>query len=269
VVSVSGEAARTVEAARVAASADARVFALTRAGDSSLARVAHEIVRLPEGSRSRRTPHTTDYLLTLLGVAILVEALTGRTIGFLDELPAIIRQSLDALQGPCSEIGRKLAGRERFFILGAGPSFSTAEYGAAKFWESGGLVAFPFDLEEFAHGAHLLTEPGDVLFVVGPNGRSLDRAIAVAREAQHLSASVVHISDQYVEHLAIRSQEMDAVPEEWSPFVTSLPLQWLCWAIASAKSLDVVAKTGRAIDTQVYDSVQRSWIRDDQKPVDR
>jgi len=52
-----------------------------------------------------------------------------------------------------------------------------------------------------------------------------------------------------------------SLPEELSPFVTCIPLQWLCWAIASARGYDVVAKNGIHKNPNVYESVHRHLVR--------
>src|SRR5262249_20158693 len=68
-ISVSGEGVRTIEAARAAREAGAWVLAVTAEAMSTLTGVASGALVLPVRARSRETPHTTDFLTTLLAVA--------------------------------------------------------------------------------------------------------------------------------------------------------------------------------------------------------
>jgi glucosamine 6-phosphate synthetase-like amidotransferase/phosphosugar isomerase protein len=49
--------------------------------------------------------------------------------------------------------------------------------------------------------------------------------------------------------------------EEWSPFGTCLSVQWLCWAVATAKGYDVVAKNSLAANPKLYEQAHRQLIR--------
>lgn len=247
-ISVSGEAKQTVESARTARDAGASVLSITGNAESTLAGLATRRLLLEFRSRSRRTPHTTDFLTTLLAVAAIVEALGGERVAILDELPAAVGELVAAHEQPCLELGRELAARDRFVFLGAGPSFAVAQYGAEKFWEAGGLEAHAFELDEFAHGAHFLLEPGDPVFVLAPAGRSSARVEEICEGLYGLGARVVALADS-------------ALPEEWSPFATAVPVQWLCWAIATAKGYDVERKDGRHADPGPYELAHERWVK--------
>jgi glucosamine 6-phosphate synthetase-like amidotransferase/phosphosugar isomerase protein len=52
-----------------------------------------------------------------------------------------------------------------------------------------------------------------------------------------------------------------ALAEEWSPFGTCLSVQWLCWAVATAKGYDVVAKNSLAANPKLYEQAHRQLIR--------
>ncbi|HBY93141.1 MAG TPA: hypothetical protein DEP84_04110 [Chloroflexi bacterium] len=216
---------------------------------------------IPFRSHSRKTPHTTDYLTSLLAIATIIESLGGSPIPALDSLPAMFAGALNGLEQPCQELGAALASQERFYFFGAGPHFATAQYGAAKFWEAGGLRAFPFELEEVAHGPHMVLDPGDPVFLVAPAGSSLDRAVAIASGLRQIGVTCVAISDAPESFSGIRTLTTPSIAEEWSPFLTCLPLQWLCWAVATAKGYDVVRKNGRRENAEMYEAVHRQWVR--------
>jgi glucosamine 6-phosphate synthetase-like amidotransferase/phosphosugar isomerase protein len=66
-----------------------------------------------------------------------------------------------------------------------------------------------------------------------------------------LGARTVVVTDRPAEFQGISVLEVPTLGEEWSPFVTCLPLQWLCWAIANAKGF------GRRHSPEVYERAQR------------
>jgi glucosamine--fructose-6-phosphate aminotransferase (isomerizing) len=83
----------------------------------------------------------------------------------------------------CEAVAAKLAEELRnldtIWIIGAGPSFGTARYCAAKFHEQLPWNGIPEDLEEWAHLQYFLTlkwKERSTVFVLAPPGNSLDRA---------------------------------------------------------------------------------------------
>ncbi len=265
-ISVSGEAIRTVEAARAAHKAGSFVFAITANETSSLAKTSDASLVMPFRSRSRKTPHTTDYATTLLALATTFEALAGSHFQVLETLAAMVANSLEALEGPCREIAHICAKNERFYFLGSGPNFGTAGYGAAKFWEAGGLMALPFEFEEAAHGPQLLLDPGDPVFAIAPTGQSLGRALEVVEGLREIGVNIFAIADNLGAFANVRVLPIPVLAEEWSPFITCLPLQWLCWAIATAKGYDVIRKDGRRANPEVYERVHMRWVRSSAMP---
>lgn len=264
-ISISGEAGRTVEAAYTAREAGAFVLAVTANENSSLAETSTEAAIIPFRSRSRKTPHTTDYLATLLAIATLIEALGEHHFTTFDDLPKLVAQSLESLEVPCHEVGQTLAGSERFYFLGAGPSFGVTQYAAAKFWEAGGLRGFAFQLEEFAHGPHLLLDRDDPVFLVSPDGQCLGRAITMVEGLQQIGLNIFVITDKPEAFSGTHILHIPSIAEMWSPFLTSLPTQWICWAVATAKGYDVVSKDGRHPNPEVYELAHREWVRDSGK----
>lgn len=260
-ISVSGEAQRTLEAAEAARTAGATVVAVTANANASLTRLADATLLLGPGSRSRQTPHTTDFMLTLLAIATIIERLSGRgQLRDLDEVPSLVETTVRTLAQPCNEIATTIAHRDRFTCLGSGPSRGVCQYGAAKFWEAGGIAACAFDLEEFGHGPHLTMEPGDAVIVVAPRGASESRAQQIAEGLATLALDLTIVGGA-VSVEGGRNLPLPEVSEEWSPFVTAVALQWLCWSVATVKGYDVIDKSGRVPNPQLYEAVHRVWVR--------
>ena len=165
--SISGSTRRSVEAAKVAQSRGARVVAVTCNGDSALGFAADELVILPYKPLSRKTPHTLDYAVTLLA---LVEIARSYAALPADSTRAILATMPSVLAGAEADVGAVfpvVKKSSKLFFLGAGPGLGTAEYGAAKLHEAGGLVAIAAETENFVHGMNFMLEPDDLLIALG------------------------------------------------------------------------------------------------------
>jgi fructoselysine-6-P-deglycase FrlB-like protein len=165
--SISGGTKRSIEAARVASERGARVIGVTCNGESALAALADQTVVLPFKPLSRKTPHTLDYAVTLLALVEIARSFarlpSDATRSVLHGLP----MSLTDAETEASEVAASWQNESRLFLLGAGPGLGTAEYGAAKFHEAGGLVAIAAETENFVHGMNFMLEPADLLVVLG------------------------------------------------------------------------------------------------------
>jgi glucosamine--fructose-6-phosphate aminotransferase (isomerizing) len=100
----------------------------------------------------------------------------------LDECKAAIG-AVGEIAAQCEPAAEKLAGEVRnldtIWVIGAGPSFGTARYCAAKFHEQLPWNGIPEDLEEWAHLQYFLAlewKERSAVFVLAPPGNSLDRA---------------------------------------------------------------------------------------------
>jgi fructoselysine-6-P-deglycase FrlB-like protein len=260
-ISISGNTPRTAEAVGNSSRAGAHTLAITGNPASALARNSDALWELPFRSRSRATPHTTDYMSTLVAVASLIGEISGTPVSVFAGLADSVQRALETLYEPCMAAGRALAKQERFFFLGAGSSFATAQYGAAKLWEAGGLMALPFELEEFAHGPHLILRPGDAVLIIAPEGKSLERAVDILAGIKKLGGAPVVVTNRPDKFPKATTLVIPLVDEEWSPFFTALPLQWFCWALAGSRGYDVVSKEGTDLQIETYDQVQKEWLK--------
>lgn len=260
-ISVSGRAVRTVDAAQNALKGGASVLSITANADSPLAELSHNVVRLPFKSRSRVTPHTTDYLTSLLAIAVVLEHFAGTEFEVLNSLEGTVAELVRSYEQIALELGGRFRDKERFYFLGGGPHFAAAGYTAAKFWEAGGLHAIAFDLEEFAHGPHFVVDPHDPVLLIAPCGGSLARAKQIISGLRKLSVDLYMVTDIEDDIDAVYKLSVPSVPEEWTPFTTSIPLQWLSWAVATAKEYDVLKKDGRHDDPELYEAAHHEWVR--------
>ena len=187
--SISGRTRRTVEAARVARAAGARVVAFTCDGDSELAGVADETIVLPFTPVSRQTPHTLDYLVTVEALAVVALQWAGQRAEAILPALAMLPVWIEAARRETTGILDGVGAASRFFFLGSGPDLATAAYGAAKLHEAGGLPAVSAETENFIHGMNFMLEPADLLIVVATHGLSQRRGIEVRSGYREFLAS--------------------------------------------------------------------------------
>ena len=176
-LSISGGTRRTVEAAYRARAAGARTLAITCGVNSELAQACDDILLLPFTPLSRRTPHTADYLVSLLALAVLAESVNARMDSELDGLPTLLQRVIEQQRTPTMTLAAGLKLEHRIFILGQGANLATAQYIAAKFHESGGLCALWNETENFVHGMNFMPEADDLICVIGDDGPGSFRAM--------------------------------------------------------------------------------------------
>lgn len=258
--SVSGGVARTVEAAEAARRAGAAVIALTARPESRLAGLADGLVRLPEPI-ARNTPHSRDYLAALIALGALLEALSGRAVAALDQIGGVLGAELPGWEARAAELAPALAAAERLFLLGAGPSWASSLYGAAKLWEAGGVLGIAQEVEELAHGGHLLIRWGDAAVLIAPSGPSATHAARMLPGMLRLGLRVVVLTEESARFSGAETVALPAFPDLWSPLLTAVPLQLLCGEIAAVRGLDVTIPLGGRPDGATSQAVHVEWTR--------
>jgi glucosamine--fructose-6-phosphate aminotransferase (isomerizing) len=256
VASVSGEATRSIVAAKEASERHVPTFAITADGKSALARTC-DLALVTPPSVDRSTPHARDYTLALMAFATLLEHLSGRPAQELDAWPDLAGVVLDAaflaLRDEPDVDGRT-------WFLGAGPDHATARYGALKFWEAAGLQAWWDDLEEFAHGSMLMARPGDRVVILS-SGRGSIRAAEMLPGMLSLGMRSLTVGP---ERLADDCPHLDAVAlggPAWQPFTSCLPLQVLTYFEACSKRMEVSALLDGQAHAPTVERIHKEWVR--------
>lgn len=256
-ISVSGEVSRTVEAALRFRGAGAVTTAVTANPGSRLGDVCDHVVAMPT-PLVRSIPHARDYSVALLALLALAERLHGQRLpqieAWIDVSTAVIESSLDWAE-------RLESHSQRTWFLGAGPDRATAMYGALKFWEAGGMDAGWDDLEEFAHGSHILIRPGDRTFIVTAEGRGLARALEIVEGLAKIGVPTVVISDGNCpdDVSAIRLPSLGEAM--WQPMVSCLPVQAIARQAALLKGLDIHDPYCGRENGPLLDRIYTNWTK--------
>ncbi|MCP1167129.1 MULTISPECIES: SIS domain-containing protein [Limimaricola] len=237
-VSISGSTLRSVEAVRRARAAGAHTIAVTLNPDSALAAAANAALRLPYSPISRAIPHGLDYQMTLLALGALAGEIDGPALGRMlkDATPAL----LDEARG----IAAAMPSNGRFFFLGSGAALGSAHYGAAKMHEAGGLPAWSFESENFAHGAQFMLRTGDHVVLCGSGGPGDARTAMLRGGLERLGCSV---------SAAALEDGTDGLA---AAMRAGLAAQALCLAVAEARGLDVTEPAGGSGAAEV----QSDWF---------
>lgn len=196
-VSNSGSASRTREAVMLARGRGNLTVGVTGSKTGPLAELAECVLYRPvdalddiDPRYSRVFLNMVEYLAALYTLylsSIQISLKLGRMDAsaadrWVERIEADIK-SLGGMAGTHESLAKELAGEihglDTLWVIGAGPSFGTARYCAAKFHEQIPINGIPEDLEEWAHLQYFLTlswGARSVVIVLAPPGNSLDRA---------------------------------------------------------------------------------------------
>ncbi len=240
-ISMSGSADRTNEAAEALRSSGKAVLALTNGGGGELARIAGCRISLDVPDVAAFLTGTTKYTATLLGLVMLMEGAAGRQESAwapgLAALPAL----LDSVERFASELAAHYAGRppSGVRILSAGPNLATADYGMAKLIKLLPLPVWADEIEEFAHRQFWSCPATDlVIYVVtNPAVARCASASAVALGSMGMRTVAIDMPGAPVSGATLRFTLPD-LPENLSPLMAAIPLQYLGYFLARAFGAD-------------------------------
>lgn len=187
-ISVSGEAARTLEAVELAGSSGVWTMALTADVDSSLGQAAHSSlsVPIPEAAAG---PGLLNFLGSLLMGFAVARSLCGTS--YQDEIDRCMHELAEAFEPwlavereKGAEFSKGMEEIQPVVFLGSGPAFGMAMFAAAKLIEAAGIPAWGQDVEEWAH-IEYFAEPANLpTWLLSSGGRSLSREEEVADAAR-------------------------------------------------------------------------------------
>lgn len=259
-MSISGGTRRTVQAARRARASGVRTLALTCNAGSALAEACDQTFLLPFQPLSRRTPHTADYLVTLLALAVLGEAWRGEVDPGLDQLSETIHAVVASADGPAAEAAKSVDLAAKIFVLGQASNLATAHYIAAKFHESGGLIALAGETENFVHGMNFMVEPADLVCVIGGDGPGDFRAEELLPGLGLLSRHRVVIGPAGVLGRSPAELPAAATRPTLSVFPAAVAGQLLCLAVVERHQLPVEETRAGRNNAASHADVQRKWM---------
>lgn len=280
VISYSGSVARTIECAHIAKRRGATVIAITGKPQSKLAQVADNVIvynikslGFAPGTISFTAPLLLMYMCAIkIGVCngnLTAEKAAQNTIK-LEALADLADATVKHNDQTAKEIMTSLKDRSKFYVIGAGPSYPIAHFGAAKFIEGAELDGIPQALEEWAHEQYFVSGETTDTIVIAPFGRSTSRADELIHEMQFIKTGNILITTQgggniNAQHTLEIPGEVD---EEYSPILTSIAVSLLGYYISFANGKSSYNFTSDEQEKEHYQTLHSSKFCEELRDVD-
>jgi glucosamine 6-phosphate synthetase-like amidotransferase/phosphosugar isomerase protein len=250
-ISMSGTVDRTIAAAQRIRSAGGAYVALTNEDGAQMGAAANATASLRIDDIAPFLTGTTRYSGTILGLMMLVEGAsrgTGHNPAFTCQGPEVSRllestlpETLDIcgarLPAICQEV--LAAGLGGIRVLGAGPDWATAEYGAAKLVKVVQSPVWGSEIEEFAHSLFWSSRQDElvVLLASTPEVTRLASNTASALSHAGMRTLAIESAGMPVEGATYRIS-LPETPQWLAPLLMPAPLQMLAYAMATASGYD-------------------------------
>lgn len=249
-VSQSGETSDTLAAAHDSRHTCSRIVAVTNQSNSSLSRMADDVIELRAGIEVgvAATKTFTSQMLTLLLTGLQLAHLRGelpeddrqRLAGALLQLPWKMDQTLE--QAPLVDrYAKHFVTARDFLFLGRGVSFPVAMEGALKLKEISYVHAEAFAAGEMKHGPIALLDELVPSVFVAPDDELLPKTLSNLQECRaRLSPVLLVTTEEAVSPDAADAiVTVPAIDADLSALLTVLPLQLFAYESARLRGCDI------------------------------
>lgn len=248
-ISISGNVSRTIECVERAQANGAYVLGITNNRESKLAKTAQRPIFLDLDTEPTWTCGTLTYLGSMYALAratitlsSLDKTIKENRIAELNHALELVPEVLDSSEEVCKNAARNMRIIENsapFFVLGVGPNYGTAKYGAAKFIEICSTLGIGQECEEFCHCEFWVVNRANPVFVIAPSGVGFDRCREVSSVIRKYGCDLFVLSDD--EELCAMgkfSVQLPKCPEWVTPFLYALPFQLIAYYYSYEKGLN-------------------------------
>jgi glucosamine--fructose-6-phosphate aminotransferase (isomerizing) len=245
-ISNSGGVSRTIEAVAMARDAGIDTIAVT---GNSTSRITQEAaatlaVTIPAMGRAPGIRSYTVQLLTLFLCALRLgemrhvlsseEAIRWRQR--LRHVATSMEETIAANDAPIRRLVEHWRDEQDWVFVGAGPSYATALFSAAKLVESCGVHAWAQELEEWGHIQFFNRRARTPTCVIVPPGRSVDRALELLPYVKGIGRYTIAVASSEQPFLPTQVDMVLPVPhladEVFSPLVYCLAGELLAYYMA-------------------------------------
>ena len=222
-ISSSGEVARTVEALELSNEIGAQTLAITSKAESTLAKIAGNVLQvdipeIPSG------PGLLSYLGSMLaGYALAARLCDDASAQLISEVVETLPALLERWVPGQLELGRRFANEVQdgtCVMVGGGPAYASALFGAAKVIEAAGEMVWAQELEEWAHLEYFCDPANMTTWILTANGRGRSREVEVINATKTIGR-----------RLAISSWDGG---EDWHPLLRESLSPLALWAAPTA-----------------------------------
>jgi fructoselysine-6-P-deglycase FrlB-like protein len=250
-ISMSGTVDRTIAAASRIREGGGKYVALTNEDGAQMGAAANAVASLKIDDIAPFLTGTTRYSGTILGLMMLVEGAAqaaGKSPAFTCGGPEVARllettlpQALDIctaqLPAICGDVFASGLGGVR--VLGAGPEWATADYGAAKLVKVIQAPVWSSEIEEFAHSLFWSSRSDElvVLLASTPEVTRLASNTATALSHAGMRTLAIETAGSAVDGATYRIS-LPQTPAWLAPLLVPAPLQMLAYSMAIASGFD-------------------------------
>lgn len=253
-ISNSGRVSRTIEAVMQAHKRGMKTVAGTSALDSAIAKEADLTLDLGYAER-RFAPGTSSYMASMLleycialYIAVVNNHMTeAQAKAKLDEISAhgdFIQKTIDADKPILEELAAQVQLTDKTIFIGGGPNYGTAFFSRAKMFEAARVSSAGQELEEWAHEQYFITGKDTYMFVLSPNGASVDRAreqLWAANEMNSTTVAVCDVDDKETSALGkVHVPVFSGTDEAISPLCYCVPGELFAFFFAVQKNLTML-----------------------------
>lgn len=250
-ISQSGETADTLAAIKLAKEKGATIFGICNVVGSSIARETHA------GAYTHAGPEigvaSTKAFTAQVSVLALIALFLGRKKGALqesdyfrylselDNIPNIVAEALH-VDKQILEIAQVYKDAPNCLYLGRGFNFPVALEGALKLKEISYIHAEGYPAAEMKHGPIALIDENMPVVIVATKKGHYDKILSNIQEVKARKGKIIAVvnkGDAEVRKLADHVIEIPETCEEFSPMVTTVPLQFLAYHIAVLRDCNV------------------------------
>lgn len=243
-LSSSGNTLRTLEAMYAAQARGAQTLTLSNTPGSILMEKSSRGLLIHATRKGWPTQASTSAMALVMQLGIFLgrerKSCSAERLDWLqaefDKMPGLVRSVTENCRKKVRELAVEWADKSIFKFVAGGPSYCCAFFGAAKVKEATADTGVAVPLEEFHH--YNSVKDGEPVFVVAPSGYCVPRArdtLAVSRYFGAESCVVTTEGEDELAGLADHAILLPAVPEYFSGFVYSVPVQMFGYYVAMEK----------------------------------
>ncbi len=242
-LSSSGATTRTVEAMMLSRALGAHTLALSNTPGSPLMVESDRGLMIHAERKGWPTQSSTAAMAILVKLLFeMARTRNGPDAGLdvletaFEKIPDGMASTLKAVNEGIKEIAEREANRKVYLYSGGGPALASAMFGAAKVKECSPEHGICIPLEEFHH--YNSQKAGDPLFLIAPHGPGVPRALDTLHEGKRWGGQVYSLvaeSDAGLFGDSDRVFGLQDVPEVFSAFLFTLPVQLFAYHVAMAK----------------------------------
>ncbi|CAN5444415.1 SIS domain-containing protein [soil metagenome] len=236
-VSQSGEGDDINMVLESAKASGAYVLGITNEADSTMARLADEVLLIHAG-RERSVAATKTYTGQMLHFYMLANALAENKLE-IDRIPEYTSQAL-GLQEQVKDLVQRYVFMENCVVVGRGMNYGNSYEMALKLMETCYVVAERFSSADFFHGPLAIVERRFPVIMFAPEGATQKSSIELLDRLHDLNADCLAITNSSV--IAKMSPNSLFLPEEIDEFLSPIPFivpaQLFAALLSEAKGLD-------------------------------